>query len=259
LQLGIIFWAWTFQRISFRWLLLLGFLVFCYVTIDLLSNRTPMRVFMTYATFSPWNAYWRGLIFEHGMNNVWANPFLGLGLNNWIRPSFMAGSSVDNFWLLTAMQFGIPGFILLFGGYAIALWHVGRRPLDDYPLLWQQRRAWMFTLAGLTFTLSTVAIWSSIYSFVFFFFGAGMWFITTEPKSETRMASSEPDRAGPSLRRYDNADGLKRTRQNQKTESTPQQIAGAGEDQTPDRTDRNANRYTRFPATVIASEDKENK
>jgi len=257
LQLGIIFWAWTFQRISFRWLLLLGFLVFCYVTIDLLSNRTPMRVFMTYATFSPWNAYWRGLIFEHGMNNVWANPFLGLGLNNWIRPSFMAGSSVDNFWLLTAMQFGIPGFILLSGGYAIALWHVGRRPLDDYPLLWQQRRAWMFTLAGLTFTLATVAIWSSIYSFVFFFFGAGMWFITTEPKTETKIATSKTDRGGPSLRRSDRSNALKRTRQKPTSEDTDQPIVDTGRDQISDRTDRNLTRYTRFPSTDDKPEDQE--
>lgn len=184
LQIFLIFWVYLLGGVRQRWLVLLGLLVFAYVAVDILSNRPPMRVFMSYATFSAHNAYWRGIIFEWGMINIWGSPIFGIGLNNWVRPFFMHSSSVDNFWLLNAMQYGIPGFLLLAIGYLPALWWIGRRNFDADQRLWLLRRAWMFTFVGLTLTLSTVHIWTSIYSFVLFLFGAGMWFLTAEASSQ---------------------------------------------------------------------------
>jgi len=86
LQFGLIAWAAMFAKTERRWWLLVGLFVLMYVTVDLLSNRKPLQVFMSYATFSPHTAYWRAIIFEWGMKNVWMNPWVGLGLNDWIRP-----------------------------------------------------------------------------------------------------------------------------------------------------------------------------
>ena len=107
---------------------------------------------MSYATFSAHTAYWRSIIFDWGMVNVWANPIFGLGLNDWVRPRYMVSGSMDNFWLVVAVRYGIPGFALLAAGYLIALWKIGRRDFDGDQLLWQFRRAWMFSFIGLTFT-----------------------------------------------------------------------------------------------------------
>jgi O-Antigen ligase len=178
LQIFLIFWAFSLNSVRQRWLILFGLFVMAYVAIDLLSNRTPIKVFMTYATFSAHNAYWRSLIFEWGMVNVRAHPIFGIGLNDWVRPFFMRSGSMDNFWLVNAVRYGIPGFFLLILGYLPALWKIGRRNFDADLRLWQLRRAWVFTFAGLTLTLCTVHVWTSIYSFVFFLFGAGMWFLT---------------------------------------------------------------------------------
>ena len=189
LQLGLILWAWIFNKVNNRWLLLLGLFVLIYVLIDLLSNRAPIRVFMSYATMSAHTAYWRGIIFEWGIKNIVANPIFGIGLNEWIRPIFMRSTSVDNFWLLTTMRYGIPGFLLLAIGFLISLLKIGTRNCEGDHMLHQVRRAWMFPFVGLTFTLSTVHIWGTIYSFVFFMFGAGMWLMTA--KSDTRQVVSE--------------------------------------------------------------------
>ena len=197
LQFFLIFWAFTLDSVKQRWLILLGLFMMAYVAVDLLSNRTPIKVFMTYATFSAHNAYWRSLIFEWGMVNVRAHPIFGLGLNDWVRPFFMRSGSMDNFWLVNAVRYGIPGFVLLILGYLPALWKVGRRNFDSNQRLWLLRRAWVFTFAGLTLTLCTVHIWTSIYSFVFFLFGAGMWFLTVEADvagdaNPTTQTSSRP-------------------------------------------------------------------
>ena len=183
LQIFLIFWVYFLRDVRQRWVILFGIFAVIYVVIDLLSNRAPIGVFMSYATFSAHNAYWRGIIFEWGMMNVWANPIFGLGLREWVRPFFMRKGSVDNFWLLNAMQYGLPGFLLLMTGYLPTLWRIGRRNFDADPRLWLLRRAWMFTFAGLTLTLCTVHVWTSIFSFVFFLFGAGMWFLTAEAKT----------------------------------------------------------------------------
>ena len=181
LQVGLITWALIFAKIRWRWWLLLGLFVLAYIVIDLLSNRSPIRVFMSYATFSAHNAYWRGIIFEWGMKNVWGSPIFGIGLNDWVRPWYMYSGSMDNFWLVMAVRFGIPGFMLLAVGYAYGIYRVMRRNFDSDPLLLMIRRAWTFTFLGLTFTLVTVHVWTNIYSFVFFMFGAGMWLIFAIP------------------------------------------------------------------------------
>lgn len=181
LQIFMILWATVFARTRRRWLLLFGLFAVIYVTIDLLSNRDPIRVLMTYATFSPGNAYWRAAIAQYGMENIWANPIFGIGLNDWARPSWMHSPSVDNYWLLTGMRYGIPGFLTVACGYAFAVWRVARRDLGDDQELLQLRRAWVFTFAGLALTIYTVHIWAEVYSIVFFLMGAGMWLVSAVP------------------------------------------------------------------------------
>jgi hypothetical protein len=143
---------------------------------------------MSYATFSAHNAYWRSIIFEWGVKNLLgdagldipAAPWFGLGMNDWVRPSYMHSGSMDNFWLVIAIRYGIPGLVLLLIGYVFAIVKVMRRNFDDNFGLLQVRRAWVFTFLGLSFTLSTVFVWTNIYSFVFFVFGAGIWLINVD-------------------------------------------------------------------------------
>ncbi len=184
LQFGLIAWSMMIGRQGRSWLILLAIFSVCYAIVDTISNRSGIEVFLSYATLSPGTAYWRTIIFEWGMKNVWANPIFGLGLNDWVRPYFMYSGSMDNFWLVNAVRYGIPGFLLLAGGYGLALWQVGRRDFSSDPVLSNLRLAWMITFCGLTFTLCTVHVWATLYAFVFFMFGSGMWFMDARPDSE---------------------------------------------------------------------------
>lgn len=196
LQLILIVWATVFARMRRRWYLLLGVTAVLYVMIDLLSTRSPVEVFMSRATFSAHNAYWRSQIFEWGMKNVWANPIFGLGLRDWVRPWYMFSGSMDNFWLHQAVRNGIPGFLLLASGYLLGLAQVMRRDFSTDPRLRQLRLGYVFVILGLTFSLSTVAIWTNMFSFVFFFFGSGMWFISAQPAGVSAPAPAEVPRRG---------------------------------------------------------------
>ncbi len=188
LQLGLIAWAWLLRATPRRWLILLGLAALAYLALDLGASRSPYRVFLSYATFNPATAYWRALTLDWGLVNIGRHPLFGLGLNDWARPAFMISPSVDNFWLLTAMRYGLPGFLTLVLGLLWALLRIGRRDLDADPWLWQLRRAWMIAWVGLGFALATVDVWAAIQSFVFFLFGAGLWFTDAGPAAAPASA-----------------------------------------------------------------------
>lgn len=194
LQIGLMAWAWTFRKIQRKWLLLLGLFAFMWVFIDLLSNRGPTKVIMSYATFDAQTAYYRAAINDWGWMNVWDNPIFGLGLREWIRPAYMLTGSVDNFWLVMAMRYGLPGLVFVAVGYALGLWQVGRRNFTGHPVLERLRFAWVVTFACLAFTLVTVHVWTAIYTFVFFAFGAGMWMITWQPDESAGAEAAPADR-----------------------------------------------------------------
>lgn len=210
LQFGLILWAWAMGRVRQRWLILGGLATLAYVIVDLLSNRTPVQVFLHYATFSSHTAYWRLLIFEWGMKNVWASPFTGIGLQDWVRPWFMNSGSMDNFWLLNTVRYGIPGFALLTLGFGTAMWRIARMPLDHDPLRWQLRRAWMFVMVGLILTLCTVDVWATALSYVFFLLGCGIWLLapatapptSTAPPAATTDPEMEPTRTTQRFTRF---------------------------------------------------------
>ena len=201
LQIALILWAAIFARIKWRWWLLVGLFVLAYLVIDIFSSRSPIRVFMSYATFSAHNAYWRGIIFEWGMKSVWLHPMFGIGLNDWVRPFFMYSGSMDNFWLVMAVRYGIPGFLLLAVGYAWSVFLIMRRKFEADIVLTRIRRAWVFTFLGLSFTLSTVHVWTNIYSFVFFMFGAGMWLIKAQPATEESPPQVDTRRGDTAIRK----------------------------------------------------------
>lgn len=199
LQVCLFIWAFSFRNTDKRWVILLALFAFVYVVLDIAANRPPIMVILSYATFSAHTAYWRTIIFDWGIYNVWLNPIFGIGLGDWIRPGWMYSGSVDNYWLVMGMRFGVPGFAFLAVGYIMALWKIGRRKFDGDIILWNLRRAWMFSFMGLTFTLCTVHVWHTIYSFVFFMFGAGIWMLTTEPEDATKAdngPAATPDKRG---------------------------------------------------------------
>ena len=98
-----------FLRNNKKWALLSILILLAYISIELISDRTFWHAVLTKITFSAHTAY-RIQIFQWGMDNVYNNPFFGLGLNDWVRPTWKS-ASIDNMWLVIAIRYGIPAFI----------------------------------------------------------------------------------------------------------------------------------------------------
>lgn len=197
-QIGFLAWARMTRGIAVRWWILFAIAAVFYTIIEVFSDRSGIMVFLSYATFSAATAFNRVLIFNYGMDNVWANPLFGIGLNDWVRPFWMIHPSVDNFWLLNTMRHGLPSFLLMSVAWLGQIWIVAKRPLTEGSDLYWARRAWLFTIVSMTFTLCTVDVWGPPFVLCFFLFGAGAWLMdATEPDD---AAATEPAHEGPADR-----------------------------------------------------------
>jgi hypothetical protein len=185
MQIGLMAYDRIFRALSWRWTLFGLGLVFAYIVIDILSNRTPIHVFISYLTLNVSSGYNRIRIFTWGMENVTQNPIFGLGLNDWIRPRWMK-SSVDNFWLVVAMRHGIPQFLAFAAIVAIVIFRLSR--LQPRSALRREIRAgYLISLGGLIVALVTVHIWDSLYVWFMAFLGASVWMFEPETRED------EPD------------------------------------------------------------------
>lgn len=175
----LVVWRQITATMAHRWRLFTLLLVIAYIAIDLMSNRTPLRVFLTYLTFSDQSAYNRLNIFEYGSKDVTNNPIFGIGLNPWSKPAWMHSDSMDNFWLFQAVSFGYPGFLLLAAGVLSLL----RRSMNtaDGPGA-KMRLGWIFSVVGLILAGTTVHFWNSLFCYFGMLLGAGAWFSFSSAK-----------------------------------------------------------------------------
>lgn len=174
IQAGLLIWEKLTRKIAGRWRILSGVLFIVYMAVDTLSNRSGYHVFLHYLTFSAHTAYNRIIIFRHGMQDVWANPILGIGFNVWSKPSWMHSDSMDNFWLVQAVTFGLPGFFTVALAVILSLsacW------ADLPPRLTRLRMGWAISIIGLIVAACTVHFWNNLFVYFFFLIGAGSWFL----------------------------------------------------------------------------------
>lgn len=111
-QVGALIYNWAgkiFPQLS--WRLLLFVLAVVLLALEFSSGRGAVRTLMTLTALDPWTAYFRTLIWEHGVLNVQAHPWFGIGFADWQRPAWMP-PSIDNQWLVLAIKYGLPEAIM---------------------------------------------------------------------------------------------------------------------------------------------------
>ena len=188
IQIMLILWE---KFAKARWKLLVLISISFYIIIDLLSNRTPLQVFISYATLNSATAGYRFFTWEYGTASVANHPVFGIGLNDWERIWWMYSPSVDNFWLLTTMRYGLPAIVLLMAGIVLSFWGIFNRrdmSIDEN----ECRNAYCIAAVTLFFTLCTVHVWGPTSVLFMFYIGAGIWLL------ETGRAASEAGSEAPS-------------------------------------------------------------
>jgi hypothetical protein len=166
---------------------LFGLFVAAYVAVDILSTRSPVRVFATYFTFSGHTAYDRIGDWTWGMVNIRQNPMFGIGLNDWAREPWMS-ASLDAFWVVQAMRYGVPAFLLQAAALLLLCFSVGRRRFRDRRLK-AYRNGWLIAIVALIIAGSSVHFWNALYCLVMFLQGSGVWLLTVKERRPVKPAS----------------------------------------------------------------------
>ncbi len=172
-QFGLIGFDRATRGIKGRITVAVGAIVALFAVTSMIATRSPFAIIATGFTLNSWTGYYRLMIWEHGLWNVWWNPWMGIGLNDWVRPLWMASPTVDAFWLVIAMKGGIPSFLLLVCGIAFIGRGVAVRMRRASPELRRLATGWMISLITLSLVGCTVHYWNVPFAYFFFFLGLG--------------------------------------------------------------------------------------
>lgn len=190
IQLILIAWAVIMKPVEKRWVIFGWLCVAGYVFVDIMATKSPFHTIVAKLAFSQTSAYNRILIFDHGMKNVMANPLLGLGMNDWVRPSYV-GASTDNFWLLNTMRYGIPFFIFFTLAIFLIIRRAARQPLTD-PLDRACRAGYLTAFGGIIISGGTVDYWKAMLVFILFIIGSGVWIFSGGAKTTAPPPTEDP-------------------------------------------------------------------
>ena len=194
-QAALIVWDRLFTGVQGRWILLGALSVLAYLVVDLVSNRSPAEVFISYAAFNAQTAFSRVLIWEWTWINTWQNPWFGLGNNDWQRLWFMT-DSVDMFWMHRTMVYGLPvGILYQLLFFRIMAGLVQRTGLD--PVAAGCRKGLIVCLAGLYIAGMTVHYWNATFVWLMFLLGTSGWIIDG---CATRQVLNKPTLLEPAKR-----------------------------------------------------------
>jgi hypothetical protein len=196
-QSVLIGWDKATRGIQGRATITMGCLAAMYVGASMVMTRSPIAFVATGMTLDSWTGFYRLVIWENGLENVWANPWVGLGLADWERPAWMASASIDAFWLVVAMRTGIPTFLLMVTAIVLLMRGVikkGTRAKDSG--IRGFARAWLFSLIALSLAACTVHYWNALYAYFFFFLGLG-GFIADPKRVRASVAVAMPKAAKP--------------------------------------------------------------
>jgi hypothetical protein len=199
LQGLLIFWNWLLRGIEIRWKILYGGFAGVYMTISLLSNQSVPEFYVHYFAFSQDTGWDRLFIWQYGTASVGAHPFFGIGYNDYVRPEWME-PSIDMFWLINFVRFGIPGGVLML----LAFWSVFlplafKGGLDDRCATY--RMAHLLTMTGLFVAGWAVHFWFAPYVLFLFLLGGGVWLLDTPEGSPSHAGARPPARRPAACRR----------------------------------------------------------
>lgn len=181
-QIFLIAWELSTRRLPKRWLVLCLLACAAYGYVSIASNRSPMAVGISYLTFNPTTAYGRIVIWDYGTASVGRNPIFGIGFNSWEHPTWMS-DSMDNFWLYTAVVYGLPASICLVAAVLYLLIRTGRK--NGISMACQACRAgWMISIMGMSIGAFTVHLWNAILVYFFFLLGSGAWLLDAPTETQ---------------------------------------------------------------------------
>ncbi len=202
LQSMMIFWDRIARTLKAKWLVLAGIGVTVFGVLELATPNGAVDFLVNNLTLVPETAEFRILTFQYVIERVVEYPVFGIPPDTVVLPWWHTGS-IDNYWLSTAITYGVPTTLFLFLAIVVHLIKVmGARITDDETS--DIRTGHLIAVAALVFLLATVHVWGAVGVMIMTYLGAGAWIYAPEavpvrrPSTGafTRPAEFRPSGAG---------------------------------------------------------------
>ncbi|MEP4310514.1 MAG: O-antigen ligase family protein, partial [Lentilitoribacter sp.] len=203
---GLMMYDWLSRRIgNFTWPLFIGGVTALYVVIELVSDSGFFNLLVRYASLNTVSAYNRVIIWEYGSQSVINHPIFGIGYADWERPSWMnwsTSSSIDHFWLILAMRFGLPASLLLIFATIAAVVSVAKKSVQLGQADARFQRGVAISLSVFALGAVSVSLWLNALVWFFMLLGTAASLgaqVIHSPKtrlSSARLAAIQPTAFG---------------------------------------------------------------
>ena len=195
LQSMMIAWDRLARRVRAKWLVLVGIGATVFAVLELLTPDGAVSFLVNNLTLVPETAEYRILTLQYTIGQVIEYPFFGIPEGAAELPWWHTGS-IDNFWLSTAVAYGIPTTVFLFLAVALHLLKVIAAPIADEQTS-DIRTGHLIAVAALIFLLTTVHLWGPASVMVMTYLGAGAWTYAPQRAPARRGATDRPIPVGP--------------------------------------------------------------
>lgn len=184
---------WLTERIAnLTWKLFFFFSALFVFVAELGTNSGTFSLFVRFASLNSNSAYNRINIWNYGKLNVSENPWFGIGYADWDAPAWM-GTSIDNYWLLTAVRFGLPAATLIGIATLLAIVMIARKSGTMQNADQRCARGLAITLGVMALGLISVSAWLSAQVWYFLLLGL----IVTIASAPRQPATAPFRMAGP--------------------------------------------------------------
>jgi hypothetical protein len=174
-QVFLLSWNGLLRSVKARWKILTGTVICLVIVVEIVANRSAISIIAEMFVIDSQTYWYRRFIWIYGSASALEHPLFGIGLHDWYRPTWMPGDTIDNFWLVQAIRYGLPAAILLMlAGSANILTAAVKRVPDDR--LNDFRTAYVITMIFFFLIGWTVHLWDSAYVLFLFLLGSsGVW------------------------------------------------------------------------------------
>lgn len=170
-SLGLLFYNWLSGRIAnLTWRMFFVLAGITTFALELGTNSGTVSILIRISSLNSATGYGRVQIWRYGTANVEKNPWFGVGYGEWERPVWMP-ESIDNNWLMLAIQFGVLPPVLILAAVFMALVALSKKSTFSRYLDMRFERGIAMSLAIFTFGGATVAFWGSVQVWFFVFLG----------------------------------------------------------------------------------------
>jgi hypothetical protein len=194
MQWMAIFWDRISRAVPGRWAVLAMLLVLVGAILQFALPNGIMGLLIEEVAFNSISGQGRLEILEYAGAEALRNPLFGIGFNEWVRPFWRGSASIDNFYLVLAVRYGIPTLVFFTAAVLVHMALIARSSYrteadGDY------RLGYLIALAALLTMLGAVHVWGVMDVFVLTLIGAGQWFYAARAPSH-RFAHRHPGPAG---------------------------------------------------------------